>query len=225
MTDDRTLLILVDPDETTRTFLADNLAADGYEVAAAATGHDALQLTDRQRLDAAVIATTVNQPAPGELIAALRHRHADLPIIALASSGSTGALWDPRSVDGTIRKPFSYPEVRRVLAERLAARPRQRSLGPLEISPDDRVTLRGKPIALTRQELALLKALASQPACVLTKERLLHDVSAFRRATTRRLDSTAVTLRRKLRRTDDDRWIKWLWGHGFQLHDGPIPPA
>jgi DNA-binding response OmpR family regulator len=99
------------------------------------------------------------------------------------------------------------------------------TLGPLCITDDGQVTLRGEPVELARRELALLRALVSQPDSVVTKDRLLHNVLAFSRATTRQLDSTAVTLRRKLRPTNTDRWIKWVWGVGYALHDGPIPPA
>jgi len=98
-------------------------------------------------------------------------------------------------------------------------------LGALAISDDGQVTLRGEPVDLTARELALLRALAAEPASVVTKERLLHDVVALREATTRRLDCTAVRPRKKLRRTDADRWIGNVWGVGYTLHDGPLPAA
>jgi DNA-binding response OmpR family regulator len=46
MTDDAATLLVVEDDAATRTFLADNLTADGYEVLVADCARDALRLME-----------------------------------------------------------------------------------------------------------------------------------------------------------------------------------
>src|SRR6476469_8041582 len=56
MTDDTTATILVvEDDDASRTFLADNLLRDGYEVLVADTARDALRLLERKFPDLALI--------------------------------------------------------------------------------------------------------------------------------------------------------------------------
>ena len=46
MTDDASTILVVEDDTATRTFLADNLTADGYEVLVCETARDALRLLE-----------------------------------------------------------------------------------------------------------------------------------------------------------------------------------
>src|SRR5262249_19244427 len=55
MTDDRATLLLVEDDPVVRTFLADNLTADGYSMLVAGTVRDALRTLEYNRPDLAVL--------------------------------------------------------------------------------------------------------------------------------------------------------------------------
>ena len=55
MTDDAATILVVEDDTATRTFLADNLTADGYDVLVADTARDALRLLERKYPDLALI--------------------------------------------------------------------------------------------------------------------------------------------------------------------------
>ena len=83
-------------------------------------------------------------------------------------------------------KPFSYPELHTRIV-RAAARNRRRPgsgrirVGPLEVDPLARqVSLEGKPLALSKKEFALLRALAGEHTQVFTREELLHGVWGLR---------------------------------------------
>ena len=52
---DRATLLLVEDDPLTRSFLADNLTADGYELLVCGTARDALRALEYHRPDLAVI--------------------------------------------------------------------------------------------------------------------------------------------------------------------------
>jgi DNA-binding response OmpR family regulator len=127
-----------------------------------------------------------------------------------------------------IAKPFSYPELHaRVdsLLRRTRVRPGAGRIrvGPLEIDSLSRQAwLSGAPLALSKKEFALLRALATEPTRVFTREELLRGVWGFASlGATRTLDSHASRLRKKLR----DRGAEFVvnvWGVGYRLVDGGV---
>ena len=237
MTAGAPLLLLVEDDPLLGTFLADNLAADGYELAVAETLRDGLREVEYKRPELAIVDLALPDGSGFDLIA--RVREADglarldplLPVIVL--SGRAGELDRVRAfergADDFVSKPFSYPELRhrvsavlrRANGRRVEGRLR---VGDLELDPASReVRLRGRGIHLSQKEFALLRALAAEPTRVLTKEELLRDVWGFRSlGTTRTLDSHACRLRQKLS-ADGDRFVVNVWGVGYRLVDGPVP--
>ena len=234
MTDPATILLLED-DPVVRTFLADNLTADGYEVLVADTVRGALRLLEAGGADLAVV--DVRLPDGSGLDLIRRVREADgivsrlnpaLPFVVL--SGCDGDLDRVRGfecgADDYVSKPFSYPELRLRIAALLRRaraglhRGRVR-IGALEIDPSARAaTVRGRRVELASKEFALLRTLASAPTRVFTKEELLRDVWGFRSVgATRTLDSHACRLRRKLR-VEGDEFVVNVWGVGYRLVDG-----
>jgi DNA-binding response OmpR family regulator len=238
MTDDTTTtLLLVEDEAPLRTFLADNLTADGYDVLLAETIRDAVRLLEYKRPALAIV--DLGLPDGSGLDLVRRVREADgvasrldptVPLVILTGHADeiSRVRGLERGADDFVTKPFSYPELRlRLNAILRRAQPR-RSLGrlrvgDLEVDPPSRdVTLRGQRIVLSQKEFALLKLLASQPTRVFTKEELLRDVWGFRTmGATRTLDSHACRLRHKLG-LDGDRFVINVWGVGYRLVDGPV---
>jgi DNA-binding response OmpR family regulator len=229
-------ILLVEDDPVLRTFLADNLTADGYEVALAEGLRDGLRELEYGRPDLAVVDLGLPDGSGLELIGRVREADGvasrldpDLPLVVL--SGRAGELdrmrGFERGADDFVPKPFSYGELRLRLAA-LLRRTGERggrgrlSVGALELDPAAReVRLRGRRVALSAKEFALLRALMAEPTRVLTKEELLRDVWGFRSlGTTRTLDSHACRLRNKLG-VDGDRFVVNVWGVGYRLVDGP----
>jgi DNA-binding response OmpR family regulator len=237
MYDDRATLLLVEDDPVVRTFLADNLAADGYDLLLADTQREALRILERERPDLAVI--DLGLPDGSGLEIVRRVRAADgvatrldpaLPLLIL--SGRTGEhdrmRGFERGADDFVPKPFSYGELRlRIAAVLRRSRDGRRRgrlrVGELEIDPAGReARLRGRRVDLSAKEFALLLALAAEPTRVFTKEELLRDVWGFRAlGTTRTLDSHACRLRQKLGRAGD-RFVINVWGVGYRLVDGAV---
>jgi DNA-binding response OmpR family regulator len=235
MTDDASTILVVEDDAATRTFLADNLTADGYELLVAETAGDALRLLESRFPDLALV--DVGLPDGSGLDLVTRVRAADgvasrvdpnTPLMVL--SGRTGELdrirgFD-RGCDDYLCKPFSYPELRGRVAALLRRSQQRRSLGrlkvgDLEVDPPSReVRLRGERIPLSQKEFALLRMLAAEPTRVFTKEELLRTIWGFRAmGTTRTLDSHACRLRRKLG-VHGDAFVANVWGVGYRLVDG-----
>lgn len=239
MTDERSTLLIVEDDDATREFLADNLTADGFELLAADSIADARGLLERKFPDLVVVDLRLPDGDGLELISHVRQAdgvtrvNADTPLLAL--SGRRDELdrlrGFERGVDDYLTKPFSYPEllarVRALLrrSERRMRRGRLR-VGELEVDPLSReARLRGRVVELSQKEFALLRTLAVEPTRVFTKEELLRQVWGYRAmGSTRTLDSHACRLRAKLGR-DGDRLVVNVWGVGYRLIDGVPAPA
>jgi DNA-binding response OmpR family regulator len=238
MNDDAATLLVVEDDDATRTFLADNLTADGYAVLVADCARDALRLLETKFPD--VVLVDVGLPDGSGLDLVRRVRAADgltsrlnpaTPLLVV--SGRAGELDRLRGfesgADDVVEKPFSYPELRLRVAAllRRAEGPARGAgrmrVGDLEIDvPSREIVLRGRRIDLSQKEFALLRALATEPTRVYTKEELLRTVWGFKAmGSTRTLDSHACRLRAKLG-VDGDRFILNVWGVGYRLVD-PVP--
>jgi DNA-binding response OmpR family regulator len=237
MTEPRSTILIVEDDRHTRTFLADNLAADGFEPIGATNAREAVRLMETRYPDLAIVDLTLPDRDGLELLRQVRESDGVasridplLPLLVL--SGRVGELHRLRGfdkgADDVMGKPFSYPELRaRVKAllrrsERSSRHGRLR-VGTLEIDPAARtVLLNGRRLAVSQKEFALLRTLATDPTRVFSKDELLRTLWGFRaNGSTRTLDSHACRLRQKLAR-DGDRYLVNVWGVGYRLVDGPV---
>jgi DNA-binding response OmpR family regulator len=230
-------ILIVEDHRATRTFLADNLSADGYEIVASDCAADAQRMMETKFPDLAIVDLGLPDRDGLELLRHVRESDRvagridpDLPLLVL--SGRAGELdrlrGFERGCDDYMIKPFSYPELHaRVTA--LLRRNRHRPgsgrlrIGPLELDPLARqVWIHGEPVALSKKEYALLRALAAEPTRVFTREELLRGVWGFRTlGTTRTLDSHACRLRNKLR-ASGAKLVVNVWGVGYRLVDGGL---
>ena len=184
-----TLILLTEEDAATRAFLADNLAADGYEVSVAdrrrraASSAPAARPRDlrRQRRDARAARRRPRRHGFASRI------DPDVPLIVLTARADELARvrYLDRGGDDVVRSrsatrscaPGSAPCC-------AAAGARARGVtrvGALRIDHAARaVRVADTPVELSAKEYALLAHLAADPTRVFTKHELLRDVWGFR---------------------------------------------
>jgi DNA-binding response OmpR family regulator len=230
-------ILIVEDHGPTRQFLADNLAADGYEVLEADSAADAQRLMETCFPDLTLLDLGLPDRDGLELVRSVRQADRmagridpDLPLLIL--SGRSGELdrlrgFD-RGCDDYVVKPFAYSELLARMAALLRRSQRRPSgrrvrIGDLELDTVARqVWLRGKPVHLSKKEFGLLRALAAEPTRVFTREELLRSVWGFRAiGTTRTLDSHASRLRQKLNPNGEGLIVN-VWGVGYRLIDGTV---
>jgi DNA-binding response OmpR family regulator len=234
LTDSQRVLVAI-ADETARTFLVDNLRADGYDAVAASTsGHARSRLTDK--IDALIVDLG---PETTKLIQDVRAGDAAsdswLPILAGSDSED---LFYPirlleRGADDVIYEPWSYLEVRARLAallRRTSAGTRPRHVlraGALRVDvAARRVWIGDTEVKLTAREFDLLRVLASEPDRVFTRSELLESVWGLGDwARTRTLDSHAARLRRRLNEAGNGNFVRNSWGRGYALQDTAAVPV
>jgi two-component system KDP operon response regulator KdpE len=226
-------ILLVDDDPRLLVVLAEQLRDDGYEVATARDGQEALRRLEAGWPDL-ILLDLMMPRVDGLALARQIKAEADLPIIVLSAvdtADSKARLLDEVAED-YIAKPYHYPELRarvqRVL-RRLGDRiPRQSLvLGPdLTLDLHRRAaTVRGREVQLTPTESRLLHALAANLDEIVSTETLL----ARGWTETDEADASYVWVSmRRLRQkveADPDRPVHLLTvrGIGYRLvssHDG-----
>jgi DNA-binding response OmpR family regulator len=225
-------LLVVEDDEPTRTFLADNLSADGFKVATASGAGEGMRAIEVRSPQLVVLDLLLEDGNGLELLDRVRASDGlasrvdpDLPVIVV--SGRTGdadrVRGFARGADDYLGKPFVYGELLariRAVLRRAGGRRRRGALrvGDLTLDPSTRaVRLAGKPVQLSAKEFALLHALAEDPTRVYGKNELLRDVWGYRSlGKTRTLDAHACRLRSKLAGSPRP-WVVNVRGVGYKL--------
>jgi two-component system KDP operon response regulator KdpE len=178
-------VLLVEDDDSTRSLIASNLEAHGYQVREAGTGAEALRAWDAQRPDLVVLDLGLPDTDGTTVIRRVR-RDGTTPILILSARDEepdkVAAL--ELGADDYVTKPFGLEELRARVAAllRRAAGPAADTtgsitLGPLVLDVTRRaVRIGATPVELTPREYELLKVLMSQPGRLITRGALLRAV-------------------------------------------------
>jgi two-component system, OmpR family, response regulator len=224
----RTILI-VDDDPHIRQLLAFALSKAGWETIEAGDGEEGLALATAQRPDLVIL--DINMPKMDGLEVCRRLRsEGDLPILFLSSRDDEidRVLGIELGADDYVVKPFSPREVvARVTAilRRSAGRaPTGTAVnainhGKLSLDVEGwRAAWDGSEIGLTVTEFTLLKALASAPSRVFTRDMIIDQLHGPGFAITdRTIDSHIRNLRAKFASVGGPDLIETRAGIGYRL--------
>jgi two-component system, OmpR family, phosphate regulon response regulator PhoB len=178
-------VLVVDDDEAVRTVASWQLESDGFAVAQAGDGDEALSAIDTERPDLVVL--DLSMPGLGGLDVLRRVRGAPvtaaLPVIVLSGrSGETDRIVGlDLGADDYLVKPFSPGElaarVRSVLRRAGATTAARAVGGRLALDAAAReITVDGAPVELTAREFDLLAFLVAHPRQVFSRAQLLAQV-------------------------------------------------
>lgn len=222
-------VLIVDDEGQIRELLSLYFTKEGFTVAEAADGAEALVKLQQVMPD--IVLLDIMMPIiDGMEVCQQIRKFSNVPIIMLTSrtQSEDRIMGLELGADDYVSKPFDSREVvARVKAVlRRTAAPQQYSnsdvvaLTGLEINMAERsVTAFGKPVALANKELEVLWQLASHPGKVLSREQLLEMVWDYSYCgDTRTVDTHVKRLRKKLGAGPDTPWdIKTVWGIGYKF--------
>jgi len=234
----RQLVLVVEDDPAIREGLAATLESEGYDVALAANGNDALAMA--RTVEPALVLLDIMLPGRNgyDVCRDLRRTHPDLPVIMLTAKSESidKVIGLELGADDYITKPFG---VRELLARIGAVLRRASRNAPAAPDPDcadpfqfgeaqiDPASLRGqlgdRSFDLTPRELRLLEYFHDRPGMVLSRERLLHDVWDYEYiGTTRTLDQHIAMLRKKVEvDSHHPQSITTVHGAGYRYEGEP----
>jgi two-component system, OmpR family, response regulator len=224
-------ILIADDDPHIRELLAFALEKAGMQSRAVEDGEAALAAVAHQRPDLVIL--DINMPKMDGLEVCRRLRsESDIPILFLSSRDDEidRVLGIELGADDYVVKPFSPREVvarvtaiLRRSAGKVAAEPTdaERSLQYNGLNLDLegwRASWRGAAVALTVTEFGMLKALASAPGRVLSRDNLIDQLHGPGFAVTdRTIDSHIRNLRGKFAKAGCDDLIETRAGLGYSI--------
>ncbi|GAA3009564.1 response regulator transcription factor [Kitasatospora sp. NPDC006786] len=229
-------LLVVDDEPALRDALESSLAFEGYEVATATDGYEALESVERDRPDLVLLDIMMPRMDGLTAVRRMRSRGDTVPVLMLTARDAVGDRVTGLDVgaDDYLAKPFELDELlarvrallrRNALAAEAAARAAVEdesevlSFADLRMNTATReVTRAGKPIELTRTEFMLLEMFLAHPRQVLTREQILKAVWGFDfEPSSNSLDVYVMYLRRKTEQGGMPRLIQTVRGVGYAL--------
>jgi two-component system response regulator MprA len=227
-------ILVVDDDRAVRDSLRRSLEFNGYEVALANDGVEALARINGLAPDALIVDVMMPRLDGIETTKALRAAGNDLPILVLTARDSVGDRVDglDAGADDYLAKPFALEE----LLARVRAMLRRRGIGAtagadespltfadLTMDPVTReVDRAGRQITLTRTEWDLLELFMRRPKRVLERAFILEEVWGYDFPTTANsLEVYVGYVRRKTEAEGEGRLLHTVRGVGYVLRESP----
>ncbi|MFI6849809.1 response regulator transcription factor [Kitasatospora sp. NBC_00085] len=238
-------LLVVDDEPALRDALESSLAFEGYEVATATDGYEALESVERDKPDLVLLDIMMPRMDGLTAVRRMRSRGDTVPVLMLTARDAVGDRVTGLDVgaDDYLAKPFELDELlarvrallrRNALATEAAARAAAveddtevLAFADLRMNTATReVTRAGKPVELTRTEFMLLEMFLSHPRQVLTREQILKAVWGFDfEPSSNSLDVYVMYLRRKTEQGGMPRLIQTVRGVGYALRPAAGTPA
>jgi two-component system response regulator MprA len=224
-------VLVVDDDKAVRESLRRSLEFNGYDVALAADGAEALAGIANTAPDVVIMDVMMPRLDGIEATRALRTAGNDLPILVLTARDAVGDRVEglDAGADDYLTKPFALQELLarlRALLRRAAPRDEDAddevlSFSDLSMDIATREVRRGdRPIELTRTEFTLLEMFLRRPRRVLERSFILEEVWGYDFPTTANsLEVYVGYLRRKTEAEDEPRLIHTVRGVGYVLKE------
>ena len=228
-------IALVDDDRNILTSVSIALEAEGYRIMTYTDGASALDGFKTSPPDLAILDIKMPRMDGMELLRRLRQK-SDVPVIFLTSKDEEiDELFGLKmGADDFIRKPFSprllverVKAVLRRIAAKDAVNPKEADAnalerGQLRMDPERHIcTWKAEAVTLTVTEFLILKALATRPGVVKSRNALMdaaYDDQVY--VDDRTIDSHIKRLRKKFKVADNDfDMIETLYGVGYRFKE------
>jgi DNA-binding response OmpR family regulator len=206
-------ILVAEDDPHIRMGLVDTLESEGYEVAGAGDGRQALELFEKGAFDLIMLDIMMPQVSGYDVCRQIRKTDEQVPVIMLTAKGEEidKVVGLKLGADDYITKPFGVHELLARIAavlrrSGLAQKPREQdskapfAFGPFEVNPKTfKLAKDGKHQDISERELTLIRYFADHPGEVLNRDDLLNAGWGIDyMGTTRTLDQHIAQLRKKI---------------------------
>jgi two-component system response regulator MprA len=221
-------VLVVDDDEAVRTSIHRALLRDGYDISLAADGRSAIAQVVAERPDAIVLDVLMPEPNGLEVCRTLRARRDQTPILMLTARDlvTDRVAGLDAGADDYLAKPFALDELRarlRALLRRSGAEVETLEFADIRFDPVAcRASRAGRPLNLTKTELALLELFLRNPGRVLGHPFILESVWGYDFGSNSNALWVYISyLRNKMEADGAARVIQTVRGLGYVLRDRP----
>jgi two-component system, OmpR family, response regulator MprA len=220
-------VLVVDDEPQLRRALERALKLEGYEVALAADGDEALAAAGGAPMDAIVLDVLMPRRDGLEVCRELRAHGDRTPVLMLTARDAVQDRVDglDAGADDYVVKPFALEELlarlRALLRRTNGDASEELGYADLTMNPATREVHRGeRPIELTKTEFSLLEHLLRHPRLVLTRSQLFEAVWGYDFGPrSNSLEVYIGYLRRKTEEGGEPRLIQTVRGVGYSLRE------
>ena len=222
-----TRILVVEDEETLAEAISFLLSKEGFDVAVAATGPEAIETFDKSGADLILLDLMLPGLSGTEVCRQIRTK-SSVPIIMLTAKDSEidKVVGLELGADDYVTKPFHRDElVARIHAVVRRSKGHSQSVirtGKLAVNLDTKtVEVDGNRVHLTGKEYAMLELLSLRKGTTLTKEMFLnHLYGGMDEPELKIIDVFICKLRKKLSLAcDGENYIETVWGRGYVLRD------
>ncbi len=202
-------VLIVEDDASLRLAMQKALRAGGYKVLVAKAGDEGLEMALAELPDCVLLDVMMPGKNGFEVLAALREKDPDLPIVMITAKGEEAdkVRGLQLGADEYVVKPVGVAELQARVAAALRRKRNARAHGPVvvgELTVDFQshtATRDGKAIEITAHELKLLDFFLQSEGVLLARQRILDRVwGADYFGTDRTVDNFISRLREKIER-------------------------
>ncbi|WP_054949403.1 response regulator transcription factor [Numidum massiliense] len=227
-------ILVLEDEESIRSFIVINLKRAGYDVVEAVTGEEAIALTDAERIDVALLDVMLPGIDGFGVCRHIREHHDNVGIIMLTAKAQEADKVHGLTIgaDDYVLKPFSPVElVARVgsLMRRIGRTVRDtQKEAVIEAEPfrlfldKECITKDGVVLELTPLEYSLAKHMLMHKNTPLSRHELLDNVWGETYVGDPKI--VDVNIRRLRRKVEDNpskpKYIETFWGRGYMWHVG-----
>ncbi len=224
------LMLIADDHKQITSVLEQYAVKEGYEVAVAGDGREALDIFNLRHPDVVLLDVMMPLVDGFEVCREIR-KTASTPVIMITARGEDfeRIMGLDIGADDYIVKPFSPGEVMarvRAIMRRAAPTDGRKPFvfDNLSIDMEDyTIAIGGEGVPLTKKEIEILWTLASNRQKVFSRDNLLSSVWGYDYfGDSRTVDSHIRRLRAKLDAFDHPNWdVKTVWGVGYKFEGKP----
>jgi len=221
-------ILIIEDERPILKALESNLSAEGYQVDTAMDGALGLEKARDPSFDLILLDLMLPKLTGEEICRRIRQDGIATPVLVLTAKGEEEhrIAGFQLGADDYVAKPFSIRELLGRIQAILRRSGGQKSLlahshfGNVSVDFLKMEVRRGdQQIFLTTRELAILRLMVSNKGVVISRDRLLNEVSGYEAyPTTRTVDNQIVKLRQKLEDDPENpRYILTVRGSGYKF--------
>ena len=221
-------ILVVEDEIPILTGIRDNLEMEGYEVATATDGEQALEIVSQFKPDLIVLDIMLPKIDGFEICRKLRENKSNASVVIVsAKKEETDKVYGlDLGADDYVTKPFSVMEflarIKAVLRRRGYSPPILKySFGDITLDFENfEATKKGKKLALTPREFKIMRLFIENKGRVITRNEVLNKVWGYEVfPTTRTVDNHIVKLRKQIEDSPSKpKWITSVRSVGYKFN-------
>lgn len=228
----RDYILIVEDDNDISQMLKELLEQEGYKIAQAFSGTEALLYIERNSPQAMILDLMLPGMSGEDVLAKVKQDYPDTAVIISSAkdSAKTRISMLRAGADDYITKPFDTEELLARLEAVLRRSSRTEESGKsgkktlkykdLVMEPEDfRVTVAGEEIKLTRREFLILELMMENPGKVFTKSNIYESVwNEEFLGEDNAVNVHISNIRKKIAKINkEENYIETVWGIGFKM--------